>query len=64
MKIIHGDGYSPKELQDMIVRVGEREMEGVREKKRGRERARGREGVEEEIARIVLCMHTRVESVS
>lgn len=27
MKIIHGDGYSPKELQDMIVR---RAREGER----------------------------------
>ena len=32
MKIIHGDGYSPKELQDMIVR---RERERERQRERG-----------------------------
>ena len=37
MKIIHGDGYSPKELQDMIVR---RERE-KREREREREREHG-----------------------
>ena len=35
MKIIHGDGYSPKELQDMIVRR-ERERERHAEREGGR----------------------------
>ena len=44
MKIIHGDGYSQKELQDCIVsgereREREREREGERERERERERA-------------------------
>ena len=34
MKIIHGDGYSEKELKDMIVR---RERGGERERVGGRE---------------------------
>ena len=37
MKIIHGDGYSQKELQDMIVRRKRREREREGGKERGRE---------------------------